>query len=69
MSRESGIPTFRDAQEGLWARFRPEELATERGFRSNPSRVWSWYAERRRRTQACEPHAGHRALLDLEGTV
>lgn len=65
MSRESGIPTFRDAQEGLWARFRPEELATERGFRANPPRVWGWYAERRRRIQKCEPHAGHRALVDL----
>ena len=69
MSRESGIPTFRDAQEGLWARFRPEELATERGFRANPRRVWSWYAERRRRIQACQPHAGHRALVELERMV
>ncbi|MBL8539099.1 MAG: NAD-dependent deacylase, partial [Betaproteobacteria bacterium] len=28
ISAESGIPTFRDAMTGLWARFRPEELAT-----------------------------------------
>lgn len=69
MSRESGIPTFRDAQEGLWARFRPEELATEQGFRANPRRVWSWYAERRRRIGACQPHAGHRALVELERGV
>jgi NAD-dependent deacetylase len=69
MSRESGIPTFRDAQEGLWARFRPEELATEQGFRANPRRVWSWYAERRRRILACQPHAGHQALVELQRGV
>jgi NAD-dependent deacetylase len=66
MSKESGIPTFRDAQEGLWARFDPQELATERGFRAAPARVWSWYAYRRARMAACAPHAGHRALVELE---
>ncbi len=69
MSRESGIPTFRDAQEGLWARFSPQELATEAGFRANPRRVWSWYAWRRRRIESCAPHAGHAALVELEARV
>ena len=32
VSAESGIPTFRDAQTGLWARYRPEELATAEAF-------------------------------------
>jgi NAD-dependent deacetylase len=69
MSRESGIPTFRDAQEGLWARFDPQELATVEGFRAAPARVWGWYAYRRQRIMAAEPHAGHRALVDLERQV
>jgi NAD-dependent deacetylase len=69
MSRESGIPTFRDAQEGLWARFNPEELATERGFREAPARVWGWYAYRRQRILRCAPHAGHFALVELERRV
>jgi NAD-dependent deacetylase len=69
MSRESGIPTFRDAQEGLWASFDPEELATEAGFRAAPARVWSWYAYRRARILACEPHAGHRALVEFERLI
>ena len=47
MSAESGVPTFRDAQTGLWAKFRPEELATEAAFRADPRRVWDWYASRR----------------------
>jgi len=69
MSRESGIPTFRDAQEGLWARFNPEELATEAGFRAAPERVWGWYSHRRQSILRCEPHAGHRALVEFETLV
>ncbi|HEX8271128.1 MAG TPA: NAD-dependent deacylase [Longimicrobiaceae bacterium] len=69
MSRESGIPTFRDALEGLWERYDPETLATERGFRADPPLVWSWYAERRRQIVACEPHAGHFALAEMDGVL
>jgi NAD-dependent deacetylase len=69
MSRESGIPTFRDAVEGLWAQYDPQELATERGFRRNPRRVWSWYAARRRRIAQAEPHAGYHALVALEDVL
>ncbi|PMP84601.1 MAG: NAD-dependent protein deacylase, partial [Chloroflexus aggregans] len=31
ISAESGIPTFRDAQTGLWSHFDPEELASPAG--------------------------------------
>lgn len=66
MSKESGIPTFRDAMEGLWAEFDPQALATEAGFRANPRRVWSWYAWRRRRVGQAQPHAGHFAVTELQ---
>lgn len=62
MSAESGVPTFRDAQTGLWARFRPEELATEEGFRDDPQRVWDWYVQRREAMGRVAPNAGHLAL-------
>src|SRR5687768_1324016 len=68
MSKESGIPTFRDSQDGLWARFDPQELATEEGFRAAPARVSSWYAYRRGRMKACRPHAGHHALVQLQNS-
>lgn len=67
MSRESGVPTFRDALTGLWARFDPEELATEAAFRRNPSRVFGWYLMRLRTCRSAEPHAGYRALPELAG--
>ncbi len=62
MSAESGVPTFRDAQTGLWAMFDPGQLATEEGFRADPSRVWDWYAFRREIIAKVEPNAGHCAL-------
>lgn len=62
MSAESGVPTFRDAQTGLWARFNPQELATEAAFRAHPQRVWDWYEYRREMIAAVQPNAGHRAL-------
>jgi NAD-dependent deacetylase len=66
MSAESGVPTFRDALTGLWARFDPAQLATEDAFRANPSLVWDWYASRRQMIARVEPNAGHRALADFQ---
>jgi len=62
MSAESGVPTFRDAQTGVWASFDPQQLATEEAFRANPSMVWDWYALRREMIAKVEPNAGHHAL-------
>ncbi|HET6348925.1 MAG TPA: NAD-dependent deacylase [Candidatus Krumholzibacteria bacterium] len=66
MSKESGIPTFRDAQTGLWAKYDPETLATREGFRRNPSLVWNWYAGRRAIIEQARPHEGHVALARIE---
>ncbi|MEW5796269.1 MAG: NAD-dependent deacylase [Candidatus Zixiibacteriota bacterium] len=65
ISAESGVPTFR-AQEGLWKKFRPEELATMDAFLANPGIVWEWYNWRRRLIADARPNPGHYALRDLE---
>ncbi|UCF19723.1 MAG: NAD-dependent deacylase [Gemmatimonadota bacterium] len=69
MSKESGIPTFRDAQEGLWAKYDPQQLATRQGFREDPARVWGWYNYRRGLIARTEPHAGHGSVARLETLV
>lgn len=69
MSRESGIPTFREALTGLWARFDPEQLATEAAFRRHPARVFGWYAWRRRLVREALPHSGYDALVRLEARI
>jgi NAD-dependent deacetylase len=69
VSKESGLPTFRDAQEGLWARYDPEELASPEGFRRNPELVWNWYQYRRALYSEVEPNPGHLAIAELETLV
>lgn len=66
ISAESGVPTFRDAQTGLWARYSPEDLATPQAFRRNPELVWRWYAWRRDLVSGAAPNPGHLALVELE---
>src|SRR5262245_60526015 len=69
ISAESGVPTFRDAQTGLWAKFDPLELATPDAFRRNAKLVWDWYAWRRELVAQAAPNAGHRALAAIQGAV
>jgi NAD-dependent deacetylase len=66
VSAESGVPTFRDALTGLWAKFDPRELATPAAFERNPKLVWDWYAERRAQLAHVAPNAAHRALVAIE---
>lgn len=62
MSAESGVPTFRDAQTGLWSQFDPQQLASREGFRRDPPLVWRWYAWRRELVSRAAPNPGHLAL-------
>lgn len=66
ISAESGIPTFRDAQVGLWEKYDPAELASPEGFRANPKLVWDWYEFRRDIVRKNAPNPAHYALVELE---
>lgn len=69
VSKESGVPTFRDAQTGLWAKYDPQDLATREGFLRDPAMVWSWYDFRRNRVWTVKPNPGHQALAALQSWV
>ncbi len=62
ISAESGIPTFRDKQSGLWEQYRAEDLATPEAFTRDPQLVWSWYQWRRQLVQDKTPNPAHLAL-------
>jgi NAD-dependent deacetylase len=66
VSAESGVPTFREAQSGLWERYDPQELATPEAFDRDPRLVWEWYEWRRKLVLEAEPNPGHLALAELE---
>lgn len=65
MSAESGIPTFRDAQTGLWEQFDPEQLATPAAFRADKALVWGWYRWRMTLVERAQPNEGHLAIAAL----
>ncbi len=69
VSAESGVPTFRDAQTGLWAQYNPMELATPQAFQRDPRLVWQWYAWRRNLVAQVEPNPAHLALAAMEQHV
>lgn len=69
VSAESGVPTFREAQSGLWAKFDPLELATPEAFQRDPETVWRWYKWRRSLVSAVAPSAAHIALSQLADLV
>jgi NAD-dependent deacetylase len=65
VSAESGVPTFR-GKNGLWKKFRPEELATFDAFMANPKLVWEWYQYRRELIQNVMPNPAHFALVEFQ---
>lgn len=69
VSAESGIPTFREAQTGLWSNFRAEDLATPEAFRRDPFTVWKWYEWRRDLMREVRPNPAHLAIAALEQRV
>ena len=69
VSAESGIPTFRDKQTGLWEKFDAAELATPYAFRQDPALVWGWYEWRRATVLAAQPNPAHRALATIANFV
>lgn len=65
VSKESGVPTYRDALTGLWSKYSFEELASPQGFQRDPAAVWTWYEERRAQLAHVQPNPGHFALVQI----
>jgi NAD-dependent deacetylase len=62
ISAESGVPTFRDVETGLWAKVDPYEISSEQGWCRHPDRVWAWYLWRHYMMRSVEPNNGHLAV-------
>jgi len=65
ISAESGIPTFR-GENGLWKKYRAEDLATPYAFQKDPKLVWEWYKWRMGIIAKAKPNAAHICLAKLE---
>jgi NAD-dependent deacetylase len=66
ISAESGVPTFRDVETGLWAKVDPYEISSAQGWHAHPDRVWAWYLWRHHMMSAVDPNNAHRAVAAWE---
>ncbi|MEI2732028.1 MAG: NAD-dependent deacylase [Dermatophilaceae bacterium] len=64
MSAESGVPTFRDPDVGLWEKYDPMVMATPQGWERDKPLVNAWFLSRVAIVQGVEPNAGHVALAE-----
>ncbi len=67
ISKESGIPTFRE-MNGLWQQFKIEEVATPEAWINNKQAVLNFYNYRRKLLKEVQPNTAHYALAELEKT-
>lgn len=65
LDTEAGIPTFR-AIDGLWENHNVEDVASPKGWISDPELVLRFYNERRRQIAGVEPTEAHKILVKLE---
>jgi len=65
VSKESGLPTFRD-DDGLWKKFDPMTMATPEAFRENPVVVWNMYRMRQTQVLNAQPNPAHKTLAQME---
>jgi NAD-dependent deacetylase len=68
VSAESGIPTFRGVN-GLWRKYRIEEVASPKAWHRDARLVWEFYSMRRRIAAAAKPNPAHFALAKLENSL
>lgn len=65
ISADSGIATYR-SEDGLWERYRIEDVCTPEALRHNRTTVIDFYNQRRRQLAEVVPNEGHKALAELE---
>ena len=66
LSKESGIPTFRDSKDGLWHNHKIEDVASPEGWQKDKNLVLQFYQQRTENVLACEPNAAHKAFAKLD---
>lgn len=65
ISAESGVPTYR-GYGGIWAKYRPEEVASEDAFRRDPETVIAFHETRRTHVATCSPNPAHQRIADWQ---
>ena len=69
ISAESGVPTYRSGDTGLWSRQNMEKYANPAGYRRHLDDAYAWYRARAKGVSEVEPNAGHYAIAKLATLV
>ncbi len=68
ISAESGLGTFRDV-DGLWTKYRIEDVATPEAYVRDPAFVLDFYNTRRETARGAKPNPAHFALARLQAAL
>lgn len=66
ISTPSGIPDFRSADNGLWNRFDPMEVASLSSFRVRPEKFFEWFRPLTKLILEAKPNPAHKTLAGME---
>lgn len=66
LSKESGIPTFRDSKDGLWENYKVEDVADHKAWGKNKDVVLRFYEDRFHNIKSCNPNVAHEAIASLQ---
>ena len=66
ISAESGLQTFRDSEDGLWANYKIEDVCTPEAWEKNPTLVLDFYNQRRKQCHEARPNLAHELIAKLE---
>ncbi|MHB1383809.1 MAG: SIR2 family NAD-dependent protein deacylase, partial [Bellilinea sp.] len=66
ISTPSGIPDFRSANDGLWTKSDPMEVASYSAFRYHPEKFFNWLKPLAEHIWDASPNSAHESLAQLE---
>lgn len=66
LSEESGIPTFRTGNDGLWNNYNIDEVCNAKNFLLNKEKVFEFYNARKKEYINSKPNNGHKAIADIQ---
>lgn len=66
MSADSGLPTFRFGVDALWENHPVDKVAQHDAWFKDRALVLKFYEDRYIKYKDAKPHAGHKALVELE---
>lgn len=66
LSEESGVPTFRTGDDGLWNNYKISEVCDAKTFVANKEKVFKFYNDRKVEYSNVQPNDAHKAIAQIQ---